>query len=129
MKLIPPYVHGIIDYVVGIALLIAPNIFGFAEVGGPAVIIPRVVGLIVLLQALMTNYELGVFRLISMRTHLVNDYVLGLFLAVSPWLFGFDEFAANVWLPHFVVGLAAFFIALMTSPVPARVERTASARV
>ena len=53
--------------------------------------------------------------MISMRTHLIMDYILGLFLAASPWLFGFSDRPANEWAPHLVVGLLIFGQALMTS--------------
>ncbi len=42
IKVIPAYVHGILDYLGGIALLLAPNPFGFEAYGGAAVWIPRV---------------------------------------------------------------------------------------
>src|SRR5690606_36891724 len=40
MRFIPTKVHGILDYVVGAALIVAPWLFGYAGVGGAAVIIP-----------------------------------------------------------------------------------------
>jgi hypothetical protein len=120
MKIIPTYIHGIMDYVGGAALLFAPEIFGFSEVGGAAVLIPRILGIVILLQALMTDYEVGLFPVISMRTHLMNDYVVSLFLAVSPWLFGFSDLPSNAWVPHVVVGMAVFVASLMTEQVRGR---------
>ncbi len=79
MKIIPTFVHGIFDYLGGIALLLAPNLFGFADVGGAAVMIPRILGVIILLQSICTRYELGLFKLIPMKMHLMNDYVASLF--------------------------------------------------
>ena len=35
-------------------------------------------------------------------------------LAASPWLFGFADESANVWLPHVIVGAAAIFLGLTT---------------
>jgi uncharacterized membrane protein len=121
MKTIPTYVHGIIDYIVGIVLLIAPSLFGFAHLGGPAVIIPRVLGILILLQALCTNYELGLFKVLPMRTHLAFDYVLGFFLAISPWLFRFSNQPKNVWVPHFIVGLLILLSTWMTQTEPRRI--------
>ena len=34
MKPITTFVHGILDYTVGLALIAAPYLFGFVEVGG-----------------------------------------------------------------------------------------------
>jgi uncharacterized membrane protein YtjA (UPF0391 family) len=124
MKVIPTFVHGIFDYVGGIALLAAPNLFGFAEVGGAAVWVPRVLGIVILLQSVMTAYELGLAKVLPMRMHLMNDYVASLFLAASPWLFGFANGPANQWMPHLVVGVGYFIISLMTESAP----RTSTAR-
>ncbi len=114
MKIIPAFVHGIFDYIGGVALLAAPNIFGFADEGGAAVWVPRLIGLIVLLQSICTRYEVGLVKLIPMRVHLMNDYVASLFLAASPWIFGFSGRPSNVWMPHVIVGLAVFVLSLMT---------------
>jgi hypothetical protein len=127
MKTIPTYVHGILDYIVGIVLLIAPNLFGFANIGGAPVVIPRVLGILILLQSLFTNYELGLFKVLPMRLHLSMDYVLSIFLALSPWLFGFHTQPGNVWMPHLIVGVLVFFETLMTQTeprrIPARMDR------
>jgi hypothetical protein len=114
MKIIPTFVHGVLDYIMGIALLLAPNLFGFADVGGAAVMVPRIVGVVILLQSIMTAYELGVVKVLPMKVHLMNDYVVSIFLAVSPWLFGFADNRTNVWLPHVVVGIAILGTTLMT---------------
>jgi len=114
MRIIPTFVHGIADYVLGIVLLVLPNLFGFADLGGPAVWIPRILGIIDLLQSLATNYELGVAKILPMKVHLMNDYVVSLFFAASPWLFGFSHMPANVWMPALIIGLLVFVVSLMT---------------
>jgi hypothetical protein len=116
MKIIPSFVHGILDYLVGLALLAASNIFGFADGPTSAVWIPRILGIVILLQALCTDYELGLVRKLRFSMHLMNDYVAGLFLAASPWLFGFNKQPNNVWMPHLIVGLFIFLSTLMTNP-------------
>jgi hypothetical protein len=118
MKTIPTYVHGILDYVVGIILLIAPNLFGFSRLGGAPVDVARTIGLIFIVMALFTNYELGLFKVLPMRTHLVIDYIASIFLVLSPWLLGFNHQSNNVWLPHVVVGVIYFVITLMTQTQP-----------
>lgn len=120
MKIISSYAHGVLDYIVGIALLLAPNIFGFNEVGGAAVLVPRILGVIILLQAVMTRYELGLAKVIPFHLHLIMDYVIGLFLAASPWLFGFSNLPNNAWVPHVVVGIFIFLSTLMTRTYPER---------
>lgn len=114
IRMIPPKIHGVTDYLAAILLLLAPNLFGFAELGGWPVWIARGVGVLILLQALMTDYEVGVFRVLPFRLHLLVDYIVGPFLAISPFLFGFFDNPANVWLPHLAAGLAATILTLLT---------------
>ncbi|MFN7140149.1 MAG: SPW repeat protein [Limisphaerales bacterium] len=124
MKVVPTYVHGIFDYLGGLVLLFAPNIFGFADVGGAAVLVPRIIGIVVLLQSILTNYELGLVRILPMRMHLMNDYIASALLALSPWIFGFSHLPLNAWVPHLIAGIAIFVFTLMTQrdPDPARVR-------
>jgi hypothetical protein len=105
MKLLSPRTHTIIGFIVGIALLFAPNIFGFNDVGGAAVAIPRILGIIILLSELTVRGSFSGMDLVPMKTHLALDVVLGIFLALSPWLFGFSDKGTNAWLPHLIVGL------------------------
>jgi hypothetical protein len=105
MKLLSPKMHTIIGFIVGIALIFAPNIFGFSDVGGAAVAVPRIVGVIVLFSELMVRGSFSGMGFVPMSMHLAMDAVLGAFLAVSPWLFGFSDQGTNAWLPHLIVGL------------------------
>lgn len=118
MRFIPTRIHGIIDYIVGVVLILAPFIFGFDN-GGAAMWVPIIIGAGTIVYSLMTNYELGVAKVINMRTHLGIDAVAGAFLAASPWLFGFSEL---VWLPHLLVGLFEIGTALTTHLVPTEAE-------
>jgi hypothetical protein len=108
--MIPTRVHGIIDYIVGILLILAPYLLGFAD-GTAAQWTPIILGAGAILYSLLTRYELGVAKVIPMPVHLGLDIASGVLLAASPWLFGFAE---RVWLPHVVVGLAEIIIAALT---------------
>ena len=94
--------HAVIDYVVGILLILAPFIFGFAD-GGPAQMVPTILGAGTIVYSLVTRYELSVAKLIPYPVHLGIDALAGLLLLASPWIFGFTD---NVWWPHVVVGIA-----------------------
>jgi hypothetical protein len=125
MRFIPTKVHGVLDYLVGIALIAAPWLFGFASVGGPAVVIPIVLGVGLIVYSLFTRYEWGPFGFIPMPVHLVFDVVASLFLALSPWIFGFAGEALNVWLPHVVVGVTVVIVVLFSKPQPESTPRAA----
>lgn len=119
MKFISSKVHGILDYVVAVALFFAPVLFGFQSVGGAAVIVPMVLGIILAIYSICTQYELGVFKVLDFQYHLAIDVLAAVFLAVSPFLFGFIDQAANAWLPHIIVGVAVILVVIFSKPVPA----------
>jgi len=112
MRFIPTWVHGWIDYLVVTLFLIAPTLFGFGAGGAETRIFP-VLGIGIIVYSLLTDYELGAIALIPVPWHLRIDIVLGLLLAVSPWLFGFAE---RAWVPHLLLGLVAIGAGLLTHP-------------
>lgn len=117
MGLIPTRIHAAIDYALGVLLIIAPWLFGFAE-GEAETWVPVFLGAGIILYSLFTAYELGIVPAIGMPTHLGLDVVGGIFLAASPWIFQFAEF---VWVPHVVLGLIEIGTALMTQTTPSRI--------
>lgn len=121
-QFIPTKVHGALDYIVGLALIFAPMIFGFMDVGGPAVIIPMVLGVGLIVYSLFTKYEWGLVKVLGMPYHLIFDVVASIFLAASPFIFGFYTQAPNVWVPHVVVGIAVILVVIFSKPQPAAVE-------
>ena len=110
MRFLPTRVHGIIDYLWGIALMASPWLFGFAN-GGAAQWIAVVFGAGAILYSLVTAYEFGALRIIPMSMHLAIDGVAGAVLAASPWLFGFSR--EVVW-PHLLFGLFSVIASLVT---------------
>jgi SPW repeat-containing protein len=114
MKTISTSMHGILDLSLVLALIFLPNFFGFSEVGGAPVCVPRILAILALSQSLATQYELGLLKVLPMRVHLMSDYVFSLFLAASPWLFGFENQPGNVWVVYLIVGLALFGVTLIT---------------
>ena len=113
MRFIPTRLHAPLDYIVGAVLVAAPWIFQFSgDAAATAVSIVLGVGLIA--YSLITNYELGVWKVAPMAVHNLIDIVAGALLAVSPWIFGFADKGANYWLPFVVIGVAAIFLGLTT---------------
>lgn len=105
------------DYVAGIALIAAPWIFGFSDIDNDvAKIVPIVLGIVIILQSLITDYELSIANILPLRAHLGLDMLGGLILALSPFIFGFTDEDANAWLPHIIVGIFLIVYALLTRP-------------
>jgi hypothetical protein len=118
LRFIPTKVHGALDYIVAIALIFAPMIFGFQSVGGAAVIIPVVLGIGLFLYSLFTNYEWGLIKVLGMPYHLIVDVVASVVLALSPFIFGFVKEAPNAWVPHIVVGLTVILVVICSKTQP-----------
>jgi hypothetical protein len=125
MKIISTKTHGVLDYLVGIILIASPWLLNFAD-GGAKMWIPIILGAGALAYSLMTNYELGVIKTLSMKTHLTLDLLSGIFLAASPWIFGFAD---TVYLPHLIFGLLEIGVSLITKTQPeGNYNRSESAR-
>jgi hypothetical protein len=114
MRFISTRTHGVIDYLMGALLIVAPYILGFAD-GTAAQWIPQIIGVALIGAALMTDYEYGAIRMIPMPVHLFLDVAAGALLAISPWLFGFAD---RVFWPHLILGLLEVGAGLMTRTTP-----------
>lgn len=118
MRFINTRIHGMIDYMMGILLIISPWLFGFAN-GGAAQWVPIILGVGAIFYSIVTDYELGLLKLIPVKAHLMIDLVAGIFLAASPWIFGFAD---EVYLPHLILGIAEIGASLMTKQHPSYEE-------
>lgn len=114
MRFIPTKVHGVLDYLMGLLLIVAPWLLGFASDGADTAV-PVTLGIAVIIYSLLTRYELGVVPAIPMPAHLWLDAASGALLAASPWLFGFADY---IWWPHLVFGLLEIGAAVTTQTVP-----------
>ena len=94
----------------GLLMMLSPKLFAF-DLGGPEAWVPFTLGAVTLVYSALTNYDFGVLRRMSFRTHLTLDALGGMLLAASPWLFAF---AYYVWLPHMLIGLVAIAAVLST---------------
>jgi hypothetical protein len=122
LRVIPTKAHGAVDMATGPALIAAPT---FLRMNGNkgATIPPRAVGAAALVNALLTDYEFGLKRLLPMRTHLALDAVGGVTLAATPFLTRASKKGVRHWLPHAVLGANEVFLALTTKQRPPRARR------
>lgn len=111
MKFIKTKTHGYLDYTVGIFLMIAPFIFHLTNIN-PEGLVFYVLGVAAIFYSALTNYELGLFKLIPMKVHLILDVLSGIFLAASPWILGFSD---RVYLPHLILGIFEITAGLLTT--------------
>ncbi len=108
------------DYLMGLLLIAAPWLFNFDR-GGAETWVPVILGISAIIYSLLTDYELGASRKLSMRTHLMLDFMSGVLLAASPWLFGFADY---IWEPHLILGILEIGAAAFTKTTPGTDART-----
>ncbi|MDP8900639.1 MAG: SPW repeat protein [Actinomycetota bacterium] len=112
-RVIPTGVHGVLDYLASGVNLAFPRLLGLQDAPWAATV-PRLDGAAGLGYSLITNYELGALKALPIPAHLALDAAKGLFMALSPWLFGFARNGTRYWLPHVLMGTADVVVALTT---------------
>lgn len=97
MRFINPSVHGVLDYVVVVALVIVSIGVGLS---GLAAAIAYLMAAAFLGITLITAFPLGALKLLPLPTHSTIELFMGMCLLVCPWIFGFADspMALNVFL-------------------------------
>lgn len=122
LRVIPTKVHGAVDMATGPVLIAAPTLLRMNGNKG-ATITPRAVGAAALVNALLTDYEFGLKRVLPMRTHLALDAVGGVTLAATPFITRASKKGVRHWLPHALLGANEVFLALTTKQRRPRAQR------
>lgn len=112
VRLLPWFVHEAIEYVVGVFFVLAPFVFDFRD--EPAFPVFIAVGVVVLAVALLSKGPAGVVDVLPPRVHAALDYLLGFFLILAPFLFGFDQVETALQLSIFI-GVAHIVVTLVTA--------------
>lgn len=118
MRFISTKIHGILDYLIGLLLVSGPWLFNY-NYGGAETWISVAIGILIILYSALTDYELGIIRLIPMKARIIMDAMVGFFLAISPWLFGFSQI---VYIPHVVIGMGGLTMIMFSKPAPEPVD-------
>ena len=109
-KPITPKIHGILDYAAVPSLLLAPTLFSFH--GLPAISAYTAAG-VALVFAIITDYPLGLIKVLPFPVHGMAETIIAPLLAALPWLLGF---AADVTARYYFIaaGAALFVVWLLT---------------
>jgi len=114
LRFVPTKTHGVLDYLSVGTLLAAPRLLGWG---------PRVTNVLAgaaagtLAYSLLTRYELGLLKKLSMPAHLALDGMQGALMCGAPTLFKEEDGSVSAAL----VGLGLFELgaALTTKTEPA----------
>jgi hypothetical protein len=108
---IPLFVHGVVEYVAGVGLIVAPFVLDFDS--GAATALSIVVGVAVLAIAAATEGPTGLIASIPRPAHVALDYVLAVLLIALPFLAGFSDETAPTVL-FIALGVAHLLITIGT---------------
>jgi hypothetical protein len=128
LRIVPTKVHGALDYATVPALAIAPDVLHLNGMRSSS-LIPRAVAAAGAVVAPLSDYELGVKRVIPMRLHLAVDALGGLALAGGPWLTGSARQGTKYWLPHAAIGALEVALAATSKTKPSAPGRGRSGAI
>jgi hypothetical protein len=84
MRIIPTRIHGMLDYLMGVALISLPFVLNWDY---PENLMLWILGGATIALAFLTRYELGFLPVIPMAWHLALDFFVGAFLVVAPFAY------------------------------------------
>jgi hypothetical protein len=115
IRFLTPSIHGILDYIAAIVLVVAPVILKLHEVSPFAYWLSVVAGGLLILYSLLTDYEFSISKMIPLKVHLGLDLSAGVLFVIWPFIFGFTGVAMAYYI---VMGLGILLVVAVTDPVP-----------
>ena len=108
MRLIGPFVHGILDYLTVIIFAIAPSVAGFS---GRQATICYLLAVVHLALTMITKFPLGLVKVVGLHLHGAIELIVGILLILLPWLAGFS---AGVNSRNFFVAIGVLILVIWT---------------
>lgn len=109
MKIISPKTHVVLDYVVALFLIIAPNLIGLSA---NAAIFSMVLGSIHFVLTIITIIKGGILRLVPFSVHGIIELIVSIALAIL----AFTLFSSHITDHYYYAGLAIaiFLVYILT---------------
>jgi hypothetical protein len=107
---VPLAVHGLLEYGLGVLLIFSSPLLGF---DGEPRVAAILLGAAVIVLAAVSDMPTALMRRIPIDSHIVIDYVMGVVLIASPFIFSFsdDEGALAFFV---VIGLGYLILTAVT---------------
>ncbi len=108
-------IHGALDYIAAVVLILAPVILKLNEVSAFAYWLSIVGGGLLIFYSLLTDYALSISKMIPFKVHLGFDLSAGVVFLIWPFIFGFTGLAMAYYV---VIGLGILLVVAVTDPEP-----------
>jgi hypothetical protein len=127
---IPAFVHGLYEYIGGIALIVLPLVLGYDA--GSATAVSIVLGVLVIFLTATTAWTTSLVNQVPLPVHILLDYALAAVLIASPFLFTFSDESTPTAV-FIAAGIIQLLVAIGTryrkDDVPKRPRREAKRAV
>jgi hypothetical protein len=119
MRFVTRTVHAYLDYPVAISLMVLPFVLGLGAGNPLAKWLAVATGATAFVLTLLTDHELGVFKVVPYWLHVAVDRVVGVTFIAAPFVLGFTGLdAADYWVNGATVLLVTL---ILNAPEPAQV--------
>lgn len=109
MKFITPSIHGALDYMAALALIVIPFILGFE---GIALWFSVAGGAGLIVYSLITDYALSIAKVIPFNLHIIFDSLAAVAFILAPFILGFTGI---VQIYYIVMGLGVVAVVVFSS--------------
>jgi len=107
MRFITKKMHAFLDYPVAISLILLPFLLGLGSTNPTALYLSIATGFAALSLTLLTDHQLGLFRVISYKIHLIIDFIVAIVFILAPFIFSFQGVDAYY---YWIIGVTVFFV-------------------
>jgi hypothetical protein len=90
MRFITKKIHAYLDYPVAVALIVLPFVLGLGNSNPLAFQLSIGAGIAAFILTLLTDHQLGVYRIIPYKVHLAVDALVGIVFVIAPFVFSFQ---------------------------------------
>jgi len=113
MRFITQKIHAFLDYPVAIALIALPFLLGLGSSNPLAMQLSIATGIAAFVLTLLTDHELGAFRVIPYKFHLIVDFLVAIVFIAAPFILSFEGLDAYY---YWVIGATVLLVVGMHKP-------------
>jgi len=113
MGFVTKQIHAYLDYPVAVALIALPSLLGLGASNPLALQLSVGTGIVALILTVLTDHQLGVYRIIPYAGHLFVDGLVGVLFVAAPFMFSFDGLDAYY---YWINGAAVLTVVSLHKP-------------
>lgn len=114
MRFVTKRIHAYLDYPVAAALIALPFVLGLGNSNPVALLLSVGAGIAAFILTLLTDHQLGLYRIIPYKGHLAIDALVGIVFVIAPFVFSFEGMDAYY---YWINGGAVLVVVSLQKPV------------